>query len=241
MPVNTVVFDVGNTSELDEANAKISAGKPVWFTDALANLRLLPAMVAFDATPLVDVFQAIVMLPTSWCAAPAVAPKTWAVVTVVTVLALVALVAFVAFVASVAVAALPPMLNPDAVPVMFVPTKADGVPKSGVTRVGLLDSTTLPVPVEVVTPVPPFATGSVPVTPVVSGRPVTLVITPLAGVPSAGVTSVGLVSVGDAVSALVATAVAMLLNSVSISVPLTILSGSPEGSASLVAKLVLLV
>ena len=38
-----------------------------------------------------------------------------------------------------------------------------------------------------------MATGSVPVTPVVKGRPVTLVITPEAGVPSAGVTSVGLV------------------------------------------------
>ena len=149
--------------------------------------------------------------------------------------------ALVALVALVAVAALPPMLRAAAVPVMFVPTKADGVPRAGDTKVGLSDSTTLPVPVEVVAPVPPFATGSVPVTPEVSGRPVTLVITPLAGVPSAGVTSTGLVRVGDVVSALVATAVAMLLNSVSISVPLTILSGSPEGSASLVAKLVLFV
>ena len=40
-------------------------------------------------------------------------------------------------------------------------------------------------------PVPPLPIGRVPVTPVVKGRPVTLVITPLAGVPSAGVTSVG--------------------------------------------------
>src|ERR1700692_3983044 len=39
--------------------------------------------------------------------------------------------------------------------------------------------------------VPPFATGRMPVTPVVSGKPVTLVITPDAGVPSAGVTKVG--------------------------------------------------
>lgn len=149
--------------------------------------------------------------------------------------------ALVALVALVAVAALPPMLRAAAVPVMFVPTKADGVPSAGDTKVGLSDRTTLPVPVEVVTPVPPFATGSVPVTPVVSGRPVTLVITPLAGVPSAGVTSTGLVSVGDVVSALVAIATEMLLNSVLISVPLTILSGSPDGSESLVAKLVLCV
>jgi hypothetical protein len=39
-------------------------------------------------------------------------------------------------------------------------------------------------------------------------------------------------------SALVATAVAMLLNSVSISVPLTIFKGLPEASESLLAKLV---
>lgn len=39
--------------------------------------------------------------------------------------------------------------------------------------------------------VPPLAVGKVPVTPVVSGKPVTFVIVPDAGVPSAGVTSVG--------------------------------------------------
>jgi hypothetical protein len=55
-----------------------------------------------------------------------------------------------------------------AVPVMFVPTKAEGVPRAGVTRVGLFDKTTATVPVDDVTPVPPFATGNVPVTSVVS-------------------------------------------------------------------------
>jgi len=40
-------------------------------------------------------------------------------------------------------------------------------------------------------PVPPLPIGRVPVTPVVKGRPVTLVITPDAGVPRAGVTRVG--------------------------------------------------
>lgn len=44
-------------------------------------------------------------------------------------------------------------------PVAFVKVPDVGVPKIGVTSVGLMDSTTLPVPVEVVTPVPPFATG----------------------------------------------------------------------------------
>ena len=47
--------------------------------------------------------------------------------------------------------------------------------------------------VSVAAPVPPLATGRVPVTPVVSGRPVALVSTPEVGVPSRGVTSVGLV------------------------------------------------
>ena len=60
-----------------------------------------------------------------------------------------------------------PAVKLAAVPVMFVPTRADGVPKAGVTSVGLFDSTLLPVPVEAVTPVPPLATGSVPVTCVV--------------------------------------------------------------------------
>jgi len=36
-----------------------------------------------------------------------------------------------------------------------------GVPKIGVTNVGEVDNTTLPVPVDVVTPVPPLATASV--------------------------------------------------------------------------------
>jgi hypothetical protein len=58
------------------------------------------------------------------------------------------------------VAALPPILSPAAVPVMFVPTSAEGVPKAGVTRVGLVDSTLLPEPVEVVTPVPPDVTAN---------------------------------------------------------------------------------
>jgi hypothetical protein len=77
---------------------------------------------------------------------------------------------------------------------MFVPTKVLGVPRFGVTSVGLVDNTTLPEPVDVVTPVPPLATASVPVTPVVNGRPVQLVNVPLDGVPNTGVTKVGLVA-----------------------------------------------
>lgn len=48
-------------------------------------------------------------------------------------------------------------------PVALVNTIAVGVPKAGVTSVGLVDKTTDPVPVLVVTPVPPDATGKVPV------------------------------------------------------------------------------
>ena len=56
----------------------------------------------------------------------------------------------------------------------------------------------LPDPVTVIaalfdTPVPPLAAGRVPVTPVVSGKPVRLVATPLAGVPSKGATRVNAV------------------------------------------------
>ena len=64
----------------------------------------------------------------------------------------------------VTVAAFPPIFKAAAVPVILVPTKAVGVPKAGVTKVGEVDKTTSPVPVEVVVPVPPFATDNVPVT-----------------------------------------------------------------------------
>jgi hypothetical protein len=84
-------------------------------------------------------------------------------------------------------------------PVQLVSTPDAGVPRAGVTRValvivGLVPNTLAPEPVEVVTPVPPLETPNVPVTPVVSGRPVAFVRTPDVGVPRAGVTSVGLVA-----------------------------------------------
>jgi hypothetical protein len=76
-------------------------------------------------------------------------------------------------------------------PVRLVATPEAGVPRAGVTNVGELDRTVFPVPVLLVTPVPPLATGRVPVTPVVIGNPVRLVATPEEGVPRAGVTNVG--------------------------------------------------
>jgi len=67
-----------------------------------------------------------------------------------------------------------------------------------------------------------------------TGRPVQLVSGPEVGVPRTGV-----VNEGETRSAFVATAVAILANSVLISVPLTIFSGSPGDRESFVAKLVL--
>ena len=81
-------------------------------------------------------------------------------------------------------------------PVQFVSTPADGVPMFGVVNAGLVDRTLFPEPVEVVTPVPPLATGRVPVTPVVIGNPVQLVKTPADGVPMLGVVNIGVVNVG---------------------------------------------
>jgi hypothetical protein len=133
----------------------------------------------------------------------------------------------------VTVAALPVVFWFSVGNVQFVSVPDEGVPKTGVTKVGLVDKTTFPDPVEVVTPVPPFATAKVPVTPVAKGKPVQFVNVPLVGVPSAGVTNVGLIK-----SALVVTAIAILANSVLISVPLRIFKGSPDVRASLVAKLV---
>ena len=64
------------------------------------------------------------------------------------------------FAALVAVAAFPPMDSPEAVPVMLVPTKAEGVPRLGVTNVGEVARTTFPEPVE---PVKTGACATVPV------------------------------------------------------------------------------
>ena len=62
-----------------------------------------------------------------------------------------------------------PVPNPDTPvamgnPVALVNVTLVGVPNIGVTNVGEVLNTTLPVPVEVVTPVPPLAMGNVPVT-----------------------------------------------------------------------------
>jgi hypothetical protein len=80
-----------------------------------------------------------------------------------------------------------PAVRPDAVPVMFVPTSAEGVPSAGVTSVGDVANTNEPEPVSSVTaeaklalegvprnvatpvpndvmPVPPLASGNIPET-----------------------------------------------------------------------------
>lgn len=83
-----------------------------------------------------------------------------------------------------------------------------GVPKAGVTNVGDVANTNAPVPVSSVTVAAKFALDGVaknvaipvanPLTPVLIGKPVAFVKTPLDGVPSAGVVSVGDVSVTPA-------------------------------------------
>ena len=90
-------------------------------------------------------------------------------------------------------------------PVALVNVALDGVPKAGVTSVGLVANTNDPVPVSSVTAAARFALDGVaknvaipvpkPETPVLMGKPVVFVKTPLAGVPRAGVVNIGLVSV----------------------------------------------
>jgi hypothetical protein len=90
-------------------------------------------------------------------------------------------------------------------PVAFVNVALVGVPRIGVTKVGLVANTNDPEPVSSVTALARFALVGVaknvatpvpkPETPVLIGKPVVLVKTPLAGVPSAGVVRVGEVSV----------------------------------------------
>jgi len=70
-------------------------------------------------------------------------------------------------------------------PVAFVSVTDVGVPSIGVTNVGDVFNTLLPEPVLVVTPVPPFNTGNMPVTPLVKGKPVAFVNVPELGVPNA--------------------------------------------------------
>ena len=59
-----------------------------------------------------------------------------------------------------------PDVNPDAVPVMLVPTNADGVPRAGVTKVGDVARTTEPDPVVASSPrTPPLLYSTFPVEP----------------------------------------------------------------------------
>jgi hypothetical protein len=70
--------------------------------------------------------------------------------------------AVVAFVPPLAIGKVPVTPVVKGSPVALVKVAADGVPKLGVTSVGLVERTTEPDPVLVVTPVPPFATARVP-------------------------------------------------------------------------------
>jgi len=75
-----------------------------------------------------------------------------------------------------------PAVSPEAVPVMFVPTSVEGVPRFGVTSVGEVPKTSAPLPVSPVTAAARFALDGVarnvatfvpsPEIPVLTGRPV---------------------------------------------------------------------
>jgi len=94
-----------------------------------------------------------------------------------------------------------PAVSPAAVPVMFVPTKAEGVPSAGVTSIGDVANTKAPVPVSSVTAEAKLAELGVaknvatpvpkPLIPVLTGSPVAFVNVTEVGVPNTGVTSVG--------------------------------------------------
>jgi hypothetical protein len=136
-----------------------------------------------------------------------------------------------------------PEVKPAAVPVMFVPTKAEGVPRAGVTSVGDVANTKEPEPVSSVIAAARFAELGVPRsvatpvaspdTPVEMGSPVAFVRTPAEGVPRLGVTRTGLIR-----SALELTAVCIAVNSVSISEPLTTFDGLPDVRLSFAVKFV---
>jgi predicted amidohydrolase len=90
-------------------------------------------------------------------------------------------------------------------PVALVNTAAEGVPKFGVTKVGLVAKTKAPVPVSSVTALIKFALDGVakavatpvpnPLIPVAIGKPVALVNVPDVGVPNTGAVIIGLVKV----------------------------------------------
>jgi hypothetical protein len=92
-------------------------------------------------------------------------------------------------------------------PVQLVKVPDEGVPNTGVTNVGLVDNTVLPVPVEVVTPVPPRATERVPVVPATIGKFVALVNVPDDGVPRTPPLTTGAPAVPTATANAVATPV----------------------------------
>jgi hypothetical protein len=97
-----------------------------------------------------------------------------------------------------------PAIKPTAVPVAFVATRTEGVPKLGVTKVGDVANTNEPVPVSSVTAARKLVDEGVPknvatpvprpATPVLIGRPVALIRSAWPTVPSVGFVITGLVN-----------------------------------------------
>jgi hypothetical protein len=152
--------------------------------------------------------------------------------------AVVAVVALVADVALVAVAALPPIFKDAAVPVRLVPAPENVVAVAVPDTPRLVNPLAVP---PVIATALAFCVDIVPKAPVAAVTKA-VVASCVVFVPGEAVGARGVpVKVGLAKSALVAIAVAMSLNSVSISVPLTIFNGFPLIKLSLLAKFVDLV
>lgn len=106
-----------------------------------------------------------------------------------------------------------PAVKPTAVPVAFVATRTEGVPKSGVTKVGDVANTSEPVPVSSVTAARKLVDEGVPknvampvprpATPVLIGRPVALIRSAWPTVPNVGLVITGLVNKPVTVTCLV--------------------------------------
>ena len=125
------------------------------------------ANVAPDSVPAGAITTAVVMLvvkPLAFMVITGIAVLDPVVPAVATVASVVAFPTDVTSPVKLAFVVTVPAVSPAAVPVMFVPSKKLGVPRFGVTSVGLLDSTTFVVPVLVVTPLPPLVTAKVPAT-----------------------------------------------------------------------------
>ena len=161
---------------------------------------MLPALVVVNA----PVGIKVIVPPPAEIGVGAVIVTIAAVPEIIVIAAVGAIVVALAIVGAAAVVATKPeylTLVKVGLPVQFVKTPLAGVPNRGVTKVGLVANTNEPEPVSSVTELAKLALEGVPkkvatfepnpLTPVLIGKPVQFVKTPLVGVPKIGVIKVG--------------------------------------------------